>query len=108
MKYFFELIRVDYWPKNIMVIPGFIIFVLLSGEINNYSLINPLNIFFSIVCILLVCSSNYVLNEILDRNYDKHHPEKKHRPMVLGDLLLDLHILHIFHSNYLYFKLTIY
>ena len=49
MKYFFELIRVDYWPKNIMVIPGFIIFVLLSGEINNYSLINPINIIFSIV-----------------------------------------------------------
>ena len=88
MKDFFELIRVDYWPKNIMVIPGFIIFVLLSGEINNYSLINPLNIIFSIVSILLVCSSNYVLNEILDRNYDKHHPEKKHRPMVRGRFTL--------------------
>ena len=105
MKYFFELIRVDYWPKNIMVIPGFIIFVLLSGEINNYSLINPLNIIFSIVSILLVCSSNYVLNEILDRNYDKHHPEKNTDRWFVGDLLLDLHILHIFHSHYLVFYL---
>ena len=88
MRDFFELIRVDYWPKNIMVIPGFLIFVLLTGEINNFPLINLLNIIFSIVSILLVCSSNYVLNEILDRNYDKYHPEKKHRPMVRGRFTL--------------------
>ena len=85
---FFKLIRVDYWPKNIMVIPGFLIFVLLSGEIDNYLLTNPLNIIISITSILLVCSSNYILNEILDRDYDKHHPEKKNRPMVSGRFTL--------------------
>lgn len=87
MKDFLKLIRIDYWPKNIMVVPGFLIFLILSGEINNYLLINPLNIIFSIISILLVCSSNYVLNEILDRNYDKYHPEKKTDRWLVGDLL---------------------
>ena len=37
-----------------------------------------------LVSACLVASSNYVLNEILDAEHDRHHPDKKNRPLVCG------------------------
>lgn len=34
----------------------------------------------------LISSSNYVLNEILDAATDRHHPLKRNRPLVLGQI----------------------
>jgi len=34
----------------------------------------------------LVASSNYVLNEILDAPTDRHHPQKRHRPVPSGQV----------------------
>lgn len=34
----------------------------------------------------LVASANYVLNEWLDRDFDRHHPTKKLRPSVRNDI----------------------
>jgi 4-hydroxybenzoate polyprenyltransferase len=31
-----------------------------------------------------VASSNYVINEILDAPFDRHHPTKRHRPLAAG------------------------
>jgi 4-hydroxybenzoate polyprenyltransferase len=33
-----------------------------------------------------VASANYVINEYLDREFDKHHPLKKHRPSATGSI----------------------
>jgi 4-hydroxybenzoate polyprenyltransferase len=34
----------------------------------------------------LVASANYVINEYLDRDFDRHHPLKKHRPSAIGNI----------------------
>ena len=38
---------------------------------------HKINIFLGILSICLLASSNYVINEWLDAEFDKFHPEKK-------------------------------
>jgi 4-hydroxybenzoate polyprenyltransferase len=43
----------------------------------------------SIIAILSTCfiaSANYVINEWLDKDFDKHHPLKQHRPSAVGEI----------------------
>ena len=42
------------------------------------------NLFIGFACIQLAASSNYIINEWLDRDFDKHNPQKKNRPSVVG------------------------
>jgi len=37
-----------------------------------------------LVAVCLVASSNYVLNEVMDAPFDRHHPEKSQRPVPSG------------------------
>ena len=65
----FDLIkisRVDHWPKQIFMIPGFMFFFYTTSVDVNIEII--LFIFLSILCTSLIASSNYVINEYLDAN----------------------------------------
>lgn len=81
-----KISRLDHWPKQIFMFPGFIFFF-YTANININSNIIFL-IFFSILCTSLIASSNYVINEYLDSNYDKHHPLKKKRVLVFKKIKL--------------------
>jgi len=41
-------------------------------------------IFYGLLIVCLTASANYVINEIMDAETDKHHPKKKHRPIPSG------------------------
>ena len=41
-------------------------------------------IFYGLFIVCLAASTNYVINEIMDAESDKHHPKKKHRPIPSG------------------------
>ncbi len=94
----FDLIkisRVDHWPKQIFMIPGFMFFFYTTSVDINIEII--LLIFLSILCTSLIASSNYVINEYLDANYDKHHPLKKKRVLVFKKIkLIEILIYYIF------------
>jgi 4-hydroxybenzoate polyprenyltransferase len=79
---YLKLARIDYWPKNVFVLPGIIFYLILVKPENILSFHNFLLIFFSLLAICIICSSNYVLNEIADFSTDKFHPLKKKRPLV--------------------------
>lgn len=79
---YLKLARIDYWPKNVFVFPGIIFYLILVKPENILSFHNLLLIFFSLLAICIICSSNYVLNEIADLSTDKFHPLKKKRPLV--------------------------
>lgn len=91
-----KISRLDHWPKQIFMLPGFI-YIIYTVNININIVEITFLIFFSILCTSLIASSNYVINEYLDINYDKHHPLKKKRVLVLKKIKLrDILIFYFF------------
>lgn len=75
-----KLSRVRQWLKNLMLFfPPFLGGSLLSNY-NALQLLLP----FSAFC--LVSSTTYILNDILDKENDSHHPDKCSRPIASGKI----------------------
>lgn len=72
--------RIHQWVKNILV---FLPFILAHEWSSADKWISAVYAFFSFS---LVASSVYVLNDIWDREADRHHPRKRHRPIASGAL----------------------
>ncbi len=81
---YIRIMRPNHWFKNVFVLPGVLLaFFFVPGSLSLHSI---LMVAYGIVCVCLVASSNYVLNEILDGPYDVHHPEKGKRPVPSGEV----------------------
>jgi 4-hydroxybenzoate polyprenyltransferase len=73
---FYSILRIEHWFKNIIIFPGIIAAAILKKNvIFNESLF--LEIILCIISTSLIASSNYLINEYLDRKEDKYHPIKK-------------------------------
>ncbi|WP_202107661.1 UbiA prenyltransferase family protein [Succinivibrio dextrinosolvens] len=84
MNKYIRIMRPDHWIKQLFIVPGFIFaFVLLKPEINNCLV---LNFVLGFIATCLIASSNYIINEWLDAEFDKFHPTKKHRSVVENNL----------------------
>jgi 4-hydroxybenzoate polyprenyltransferase len=79
--------RPSHWFKNILILPGLVIAVMLSEFSWSQVLLNLL-IGFASTC--LIASANYVINEWLDTETDKFHPEKKARPFVKHNMKISV------------------
>lgn len=90
IKAYLDLIRVNYWFKNIFVLPGIFFSYFFIGIPDFFTLESFQIIIVSFTAIFLVCSSNYVINEITDAEYDKFHNIKKNRPIVSGKISKNL------------------
>jgi 4-hydroxybenzoate polyprenyltransferase len=77
-----QIARIDHWSKNVFVLPGILIPLLVEPRGTSSQLV--LNIAIGLVAVSLVASSNYVLNEVLDAPYDRFHPTKRNRPAARG------------------------
>ena len=82
-----SIARFDHWPKQIFAVAGVLIALILAEEKNEYLYVK---ILIGLLCICFAASANYVLNEWLDREYDKFHPIKKFRPAPSGLLTAKL------------------
>ena len=78
MKKYIKIMRLDHWIKQFFIVPGIVCAFLLidAAEIFAVKLLEG----FLATC--LVASANYVINEYLDAEFDKHHPTKKNRAAV--------------------------
>ena len=83
IKILVKISRPDHFIKHLFIIPGIFFAILLIPEYR----INYLDIFFGFFSSFLIASSNYAINEFLDRNYDKYHPNKKNRVLVNGNIV---------------------
>lgn len=76
----FQSMRPRQWIKNAVVLAPLI----FSGKASNVSMI--LKALYATVLFCLVSSATYIINDLLDREKDKNHPEKCRRPIIKGDL----------------------
>jgi 4-hydroxybenzoate polyprenyltransferase len=84
LKYYIAIARPDHWFKNIFMLPGIILAFNYLEE--PFTMDTAIYILFAVLSTCLMASSNYVINEWLDAEFDKVHPVKKNRPSVVQDL----------------------
>lgn len=79
---YISVYRPSHWFKNIFVLTGsFIAIVFFNAQLD---LKNIWMTIIALACACLAASSNYGINEIIDSEYDWHHPFKKNRPIPSG------------------------
>jgi 4-hydroxybenzoate polyprenyltransferase len=71
--------RLDHATKHVLIVPGAVFAYLLRG-VHADSL--ALGVVLGLGCAVCMASANYVINEWLDRDFDKFHPTKSQRAAV--------------------------
>ncbi len=84
----FRIARLDHWFKNVFVVPGVIVALSVDHSLMSTRLL--LRLFLGFLCVGLVASSNYVINELLDAAFDRNHPSKCKRPVPSGQINIPL------------------
>ncbi len=87
-------LRVNQWTKNFVIYAA----ILFAGKIFDWNLIGQSSYAFLVFCLL--SSTSYILNDIIDYQYDKKHPMKKYRPLAAG-------LISIPQATFMVFVLTI-
>lgn len=80
MKNYLKIARLDHWVKNVFIVPGVIIALLLTDT--QLSMMTAVHFVIGFFATCFIASANYVINEWLDAEFDKFHPTKKFRPVV--------------------------
>lgn len=75
--------RPDHWGKNIFVLPGAALALIVDPQASIGSLA-CLGV--GLVSTCLIASANYTINEFLDGKFDRFHPTKSARPAAQGRL----------------------
>src|SRR5439155_16640500 len=78
-----QVARLDHWFKNLFMLPGFLLAWLFTNITVAQSIGPALT---ALLSTCLIASANYVINEWLDAEYDRHHPVKSSRPAVTGKI----------------------
>jgi len=73
--------RPDHWFKNIFMLPGAALALILTQDALSPKLVYLLS---GVVSTCLIASANYTINEWLDAAFDRHHPIKRLRPSAAG------------------------
>ena len=68
------------WIKNLLVFAA----PFTAGAFSDFGALTPLLYLFVMFC--AASSTNYVLNDWLDKDYDSQHSQKKHRPIASGNI----------------------
>lgn len=77
-----QIARIDHWFKNAFMLLGVVLAVFYEPRVATLASVWPLAL--AVLSTCLVASSNYTLNELLDGENDKLHPEKFRRPVPSG------------------------
>lgn len=82
-----KLLRPYQWSKNVLVFGGLI----FSGALINY---NTLTIsILAFIVFSFISSSVYIINDLIDIESDRKHPDKKNRPLASGKISIPVSLL---------------
>ena len=84
MKGYISILRFDHWIKNIFVLPGALIALIIFNKDLSSNIL--LSIAAATLAASFIASANYAINEWLDRHADALHPDKQNRPAVRGNI----------------------
>jgi len=76
---YLKLARFDHATKHVFILPGILLALVLRGA-QNANLLTHVGL--GLICAVTIASANYVINEWLDRDFDRHHPTKSARVSV--------------------------
>ena len=79
-----KIARLDHWIKQLFIVPGFFVAAILLNVEPTRKVFASLVLAF--IATSFIASANYVINEWLDAKFDKFHPVKKNRPVVVSGL----------------------
>ena len=86
MTAYLKAMRLGRWPRSLAIFVGSASFFLLNKHLFDFK--NLPDLFyragFAFLLTWAISTANYIINEIVDVPYDKHHPQKQHRPLVTG------------------------
>jgi decaprenyl-phosphate phosphoribosyltransferase len=80
--HYVAIARPDHWVKNVFMLFGTGVALVIHPALLSWGSLRGL--FLGLVATCFIASSNYVLNEILDAEFDREHPEKRQRPLASG------------------------
>jgi decaprenyl-phosphate phosphoribosyltransferase len=80
---YLKVARIDHWLKNIFIVFGHAVAVVLVLDLEITGAV-VWQAGLSLIPACLIASANYILNEILDAPFDKLHPRKQARPIPAG------------------------
>jgi len=82
LKSYLKIARFDHWIKQLFILPGVWLAWVMTRDGDN----SLLGVLLGLIATSLAASANYVINEWLDKEFDKFHPVKKNRPAVTEGL----------------------
>lgn len=92
VKLYLDALRLERWPRSLAIIPGFVAIFVLNPQqlshINYFDMI--LKVILAFILTLFISTANYIINEIADAPHDAYHPNKKHRPLVNGQISIKI------------------
>ncbi|MFC2141970.1 UbiA family prenyltransferase [Acidobacteriota bacterium] len=95
MTAYFEAMRLGRWPRSLAIFVGTTAYFFLHYE--SFASLSPLDIYLRCAGAFLltwaISTANYIINEIADAPYDAHHPTKRNRPLVRGEIHKGLFLL---------------
>ena len=77
---YLRIMRLDHWIKQLFILPGVAFALFMLPNVSIMDKLGRLVLGFLSTC--FIASANYVINEWLDRDFDRYHPVKKHRSIV--------------------------
>jgi decaprenyl-phosphate phosphoribosyltransferase len=83
---FIRVFRPIRWYRNSFMILGILIAVRVVNIGISDILSHWMQIFLAFVSVCLIASGNYGINEVLDKEQDNFHPQKKHRALPSGTI----------------------
>jgi decaprenyl-phosphate phosphoribosyltransferase len=88
MNAYLRAMRLERWPRSLAIFLGSAAFFFLERETaGRFSLpATALRLAGAYLLTWAISTANYILNEIVDLPFDVHHPTKRFRPLVQGEI----------------------